>query len=1320
MSGRMENNNQGGFNRRSVPDFFKNNSEPIKKNNQQGFTNNGSGSNRNNHRNTSDNVNPNNNMKPSSSNSNNTSTNNYQQKTHYKNNNYKGNVHQNSEQNDNYQRKQYKHYNKQQVNHQNQTENRHSSNIKQTLDTHSNEPFGGGSDQQLEPTYNRQNKYTRQPYKKQVYAKQPISTSESVSMVNSSTFGSQSSTSTITSNTSDLSHYSTHPELNKKIRSELSNKQQESKAKQSGVGGTLSYTSQLFYPSYMYTSNASNSNNNSYMPTVLEGCHYYVPPTFYQVPTSPVETQKKEVTKTLPSPSKRKKREIENDSSSEDEDDESISSVGSQIQLSFEDDDYIVGFASFNGSFFFCWQKATKESESQAKIRDILTLSSKYSGSKPETLFSKCIKNKSIYAALKKFIKKLIKQNQPFNPYLINSHSSLLMKLFLTSSNTWLEFASNLPAISNKFAKLKAREVKLLLSEYSTEWNYFSDIDLTKEENITSLITGDENELVKKFMKRVEREDFSKFKRRSHLLTCSWVCKCPNGNEDVFKELLKTIRTVQPTLSSSQEKLNQIFEREKNDTKPQKMTICELVAKVDDFDADLTNFKLKKPETSIFSERRVVDSDFSETFIKELSIIVSLNIFQELKYKYDFSHKKQKGAANDFKKLYSIVDVETQKKKTAFNAKIQSAYKDESSQISTLELEEHEKLIHQLIQFVTYDKEYRCFQRYYDLLKTEEDDINRMFGWFQFPYQLKAVQWLKRLNANINWVDIYLNRIHASPHFEEDILKMIDEECDRSCNWANESRYSFLDYSDKTFTIDKKGTKDCDDAFTILDHNTNSIKIAVHITDVASTILRNIDFSKNVPPVEEKKDANKRYTGNKSKFNDHPIFQSALFSEAARRIMSIYIPGVEETYAPCFPRHLSEELLSLIDKRPKEVISHIFIIYNNGKVECKGVVKGLIQVNHSYFFEEADEKIDSPYADPFWKHLYDCCCAIHEERLAHGAKKFTPGVVPLGGVDLSLDYQDDSPNPEIHVNTHRQNPSKSSKIITEFSILLNSTMAKYFYDNKICGLYKEFYQTYNRLLPESIKDMDIEEFVEVASILDPEGNETNYLAQGKTQQNENYTALQNFEKELKNQGSRKTTNIGKITTKPTKFYQNIIGVELYMQLSSPLRRWLDLVLQVQLVHHLNTIEAGIPWKGLESSLFSEEILHYWSEKVSDKIETVKDMEKQVMYHYFLLYLKKNMDALKGPYLLDCVSEINFRKGKRTNHPKHKHNIDYDNLVNKSKPVITQLLRLRLVNYNYFAIEAYVTSNMVDMDEITLVKVVDIDCYTHTISAELVQ
>ena len=176
-----------------------------------------------------------------------------------------------------------------------------------------------------------------------------------------------------------------------------------------------------------------------------------------------------------------------------------------------------------------------------------------------------------------------------------------------------------------------------------------------------------------------------------------------------------------------------------------------------------------------------------------------------------------------------------------------------------------------------------------------------------------------------------------------------------------------------------------------------------------------------------------------------------------------------------------------------------------------------------------------------------------------------------------------------------------------------------------------------------------------------------------------------------------------------------------MQLSSPLRRWLDLVLQVQLVHHLNTIEAGVVWKGLESSLFSEEILHYWSEKVSDKIETVKDMEKQVLYHYFLLYLKKNMEELNGPYLLDCVSEINFRKGKRVNHHhKQKHQVDLDNLVTKSRPVITQLLRLRLVNYNYFAIQAYVTSNIVDMDEMTLIKIVEIDTYTHTISTEYVK
>ncbi|KAF0974429.1 hypothetical protein FDP41_006461 [Naegleria fowleri] len=1130
------------------------------------------------------------------------------------------------------------------------------------------------------------------------------------------------------------------------------------KAKSSG----FSISSAAFYPSSM-TSSPPSANSSIYHPgqynnfqgyaypsvQQLGGCVYYYPQnnTYYQSnpynssvfyqsqePESPkmfkvpnrANSKLSTSTSTTKQKKGRKKEPVEQESSSEEDEDETESiSSANQIQMNFDEDDYIVGFASFNGSLYFCWQQASKESESQSKIREILTQSSKYSNKSSETLFSTCIKNKAIYAALKKFVKKLIKQNQPYNPYLINSHASILMKSFLLSSNTWLEFSANLPAISNKFAKLKAREVKYLLSEYSTEWNYFQDIDLSKEDVLDRFIKGDEESTVSSFVERMKKNEFSKFKRRSHLLVCSWVCKCPNGMQEVFIELIRTLKSVHNTLGFVRKRLNEIFEIERNEAKPPKMTICELVAKIDNI-PDLTPFKQKKPESSIFAEKRSAGSNFSDTFVKEIAVILCLNIFQDLKYKYDFSHKKQKGAANDFKKLYSIVDVETQKQKTSFNAKIQAAYRDQN-EASILTPEEKDKLIEQLIQFITYDKEYRCYQRYFDLLKTEEDEINKPFGWFQYPYQLKAVKWLKRLGAQIDWVQIYLNRIYASPNFDPDIIKQIDKEFEISANYtleAKDNRLSFLDHYDRTFTIDKKGTKDCDDALTILYHDQNCIHIAVHITDIASTILRNVDLSQAASPVDESKKEVKRTPPVKTKFADHPIFQSSLFSEASKRVMSIYIPGVEETYAPCFPRHLSEEALSLIDKKPKEVISHIFVIFKDGRVEFKGVFKGLIQVSQSYSFEEADEKIDSPQADPFWKQLYDCCCAIHDSRLEHGAKKFTPGVVPLGGIDLVLEDNKNGDDPIIHVNTQRTTPSKSSKIITEFSILLNATMARYFYDNRIAGLYKEFYQTYNRLLPESIKDMDIEEFIEVASILDPEGNETNYLAQGKNHQTENYQALLRFENELKQQGSKKTTNISKITTNPTKFYQNIIGVELYMQLSSPLRRWLDLVLQVQLVHYLNTIESGATWTGIENSLFSEEVLHYWSEKVSDKIETVKEMEKQVLYHYFLKFLKNKMESCDSEhFILECVSEINFRKGKRLSHShRDKSGVhrDYNNLINRKKPVFTQLLRLRLVEYNYFAIEAYVTSNTIDMDEMTAIKIIEIDTYCHTISAEYVK
>ena len=273
----------------------------------------------------------------------------------------------------------------------------------------------------------------------------------------------------------------------------------ESKKDTTQTKSGFSIHSPVFYPSSMVQDNTNltyqatqynpqNVSPYSYPIMQQGGCYYYYPPNFYFDPNSQFTTApqlvlpKTESEIEIPNntKSKRKGRKEFFDDSSSDEDDETESiSSNATIQLNFDEDDYIVGFASFNGSLYFCWQKASKESESQSKIREILNQSSKYTSTSDETLFSTCIKNKSIYAALKKFVKKLIKQNQPYNPYLINSHSSILMKLFLLSSNTWLEFAANLPAISNKFAKLKAREVKLLLSEYSTEWYYFEDLGLS-------------------------------------------------------------------------------------------------------------------------------------------------------------------------------------------------------------------------------------------------------------------------------------------------------------------------------------------------------------------------------------------------------------------------------------------------------------------------------------------------------------------------------------------------------------------------------------------------------------------------------------------------------------------------------------------------------------------------------------------------------------------------------------------------------------------------------------------------------------------------
>jgi exoribonuclease II len=225
--------------------------------------------------------------------------------------------------------------------------------------------------------------------------------------------------------------------------------------------------------------------------------------------------------------------------------------------------------------------------------------------------------------------------------------------------------------------------------------------------------------------------------------------------------------------------------------------------------------------------------------------------------------------------------------------------------------------------------------------------------------------------------------------------------------------------------------------------------------------------------------------------------------EAAKRATSLYLP---EGKIPMLPPALSEGLLSLKEGEDRPAISFMVRLTPAGDILDSEIRLSIIRVAKKMTYEEVDAEIaqNSPFAG-----LYRLCARLMEKRKKAGAL-----MLSIPELQVIVDQ-----NKRIALAI-RERSAPSQIVVTECMILANHLAARLFRDRGVPALYRKQARPRERISM-------------------PEGQSLYLLYR-----------------------QRRLLSRAELGTEPGPHY--MLGLDLYTTITSPMRKYYDLVLQRQI------------------------------------------------------------------------------------------------------------------------------------------------------------
>ena len=291
--------------------------------------------------------------------------------------------------------------------------------------------------------------------------------------------------------------------------------------------------------------------------------------------------------------------------------------------------------------------------------------------------------------------------------------------------------------------------------------------------------------------------------------------------------------------------------------------------------------------------------------------------------------------------------------------------------------------------------------------------------------------------------------------------------------------------------------------------------------------------------------------------------QKEIFREAMTRATSIYLP---DQRIPMIPPALSEGICSLIVGEKRRALSFLVTIDIEGRVQEYQIHPSLIQVDRRLSYDSADALLEE--GDEELSNMQAIAEKLYRRREDQGAI-----FIPRPERVIRVNWEK-----EITI-LKRDRESPSQKLVAEFMILANRLAAQFLKEKGIPAIYRGQMEPREKLQP-------INKF-------DP---------------------LQAYR-------LRRVMNRVEVSTQPSRHAG--LGVEAYITLTSPIRRFYDLLTERQILRSLR----GEPIMSVPEV---NEVIN----EVGPSLSKVGLVEEQTERYWIFRYLEKRIGSITKAVILD--------------------------------------------------------------------------------------
>ncbi len=338
--------------------------------------------------------------------------------------------------------------------------------------------------------------------------------------------------------------------------------------------------------------------------------------------------------------------------------------------------------------------------------------------------------------------------------------------------------------------------------------------------------------------------------------------------------------------------------------------------------------------------------------------------------------------------------------------------------------------------------------------------------------------------------------------------------------------------------------------------------IFLHPLTIDSEFTRDIDDALSLERVGEDYQVGIHITDVATFLDGH----EEIFQEAMSRATSIYLP---DQRIPMIPPALSEGTCSLVAGEKRRAFSFLVRVNSEGKILEYEITPSIIQVERRLSYESVDQLLEEE--DEELTRLHQIADKLFRRRAESGVF-FIPR--PERVVRVSRDR-------EISI-FKRDRESPSQKMVSEFMILANSLAALFLKEKGIPAIYRAQMEPREKIPP-------VEKF-------DP---------------------LQAYR-------LRRVMNRVEVSTRPSR--HSGLGAEAYLTLTSPIRRFYDLLIEKQILGAL----GGNP-------VFNEAQLEEIISRVGPTISKVGLVEELTEQYWIFRYLEKRVNSTTRAVILDRFS-----------------------------------------------------------------------------------